>query len=181
MRVWLDTEFIDTGWVLDANSHLISIGLVREDGKTFYAENAAVNYHALSPWLKANVVPKLGELNERLFLPGILDGIMEFCADIKPHFWAFYASYDFLLLCKIFGGLMALPKGWTRYCGDVRQYLMYVEDAQRPDAPRQLESTKHHALQDALWLKELHLWYEQHYTLTSRMVQHDQKAESSDE
>ena len=36
MRIWFDTEFIEDGRTVD----LLSIGMVREDGATYYAEPA---------------------------------------------------------------------------------------------------------------------------------------------
>lgn len=171
MRVWLDTEFIDKEWEMSANTDLISIGLVREDGKELYLENAGVSRHKMNadPWLSKHVTPKLSDDPKvRLWVPEIAEELKSFCSDIRPHFWAYYASYDFFLLCKIFGGLMNFPKGWTRYCGDTKQYIMHLGlGDELPDAPAQDPKTKHHALEDAKWLKELHLWYESRWTMKS--------------
>lgn len=58
MRVYLDTEFVDTGKTID----LISIGMVADDGKEFYRINASgngVGVAANQSWLSKNVVPHL--------------------------------------------------------------------------------------------------------------------------
>jgi 3' exoribonuclease, RNase T-like len=44
MKYWIDTEFIERPYVLD----LISVGLVAEDGREFYAESSEVD------WTKAS-------------------------------------------------------------------------------------------------------------------------------
>ena len=54
-RVWFDTEFIEDGRTIE----LVSIGMVREDGETYYAEVAGVDYSRADPWLHANVFPHL--------------------------------------------------------------------------------------------------------------------------
>ena len=40
MKFWFDTEFIEDGKTID----LISIGIVAEDGRTFYAESLECEY-----------------------------------------------------------------------------------------------------------------------------------------
>lgn len=58
MRVYLDTEFIDTGRTID----FISIGLVAEDGKELYRINSNPNPVGVAvnhPWLSKHVVPQL--------------------------------------------------------------------------------------------------------------------------
>ena len=52
MRYFLDTEFIDTGYSVD----LISLALVAEDGREFYALNLTCNWEQASPWLWENVL-----------------------------------------------------------------------------------------------------------------------------
>lgn len=54
-KIFLDTEF--TG--LHKNTTLISIGLVSECGKTFYAEMIDYDYMQLNPWITENVVSNL--------------------------------------------------------------------------------------------------------------------------
>ena len=55
MKFWFDTEFIEDGKTID----LISIGIVAEDGRTFYAEPLECEYDRASDWVKANVLPQL--------------------------------------------------------------------------------------------------------------------------
>src|ERR1700761_5926445 len=46
MKYWLDTEFIENPCFID----LISIGLVAEDGREFYAESSEVDWTKASQW-----------------------------------------------------------------------------------------------------------------------------------
>jgi hypothetical protein len=63
MKIWYDTEFVDTG----DRILLISIGLVAEDGREFYGVNEAIGDDRTeigkdilkSEWLMKNVVPHL--------------------------------------------------------------------------------------------------------------------------
>lgn len=141
MRIWFDTEFQDRGGSLD----FISIGLVRDDGATYYAENSAIEPGSLSLWLRENVVPKLtGERKDRA---EIAADLRAFCRD-DPEFWAYFASHDWVVLCSIFGGMMQLPTHWPMYCND----LMWITQG-RYRLPKQ-ETPEHNALNDALWLRD---------------------------
>ena len=55
MRFWFDTEFIEDGRTID----LMSIGIVAEDGREFYAESNECDLSGASPWVKENVIPHL--------------------------------------------------------------------------------------------------------------------------
>jgi hypothetical protein len=46
MKYWMDTEFIERPYTID----LISIGLVAEDGREFYAESSEVDWTKASHW-----------------------------------------------------------------------------------------------------------------------------------
>ncbi len=144
MRIWFDTEFIEDGKTID----LISIGMVREDGKTLYFEPRECDRSRASDWVKENVLPHLegrGAIMSRHF---IAKQIVAFAGE-KPEFWAYYADYDWVALCQLFGTMMDLPKGWPMYCRDVKQLC---DDRGNPRLPAQ-ESTEHHALADAKWTR----------------------------
>lgn len=55
MKIFFDTEF--TG--LHKNTTLISIGLISEDGKSFYAELTDYNPEQCNEWIKNNVINNL--------------------------------------------------------------------------------------------------------------------------
>ena len=55
MKYWMDTEFITAPYSID----LISVGLVAEDGREFYAESSEVDWSKASLWTLKNVRPQL--------------------------------------------------------------------------------------------------------------------------
>ncbi len=142
MKVWFDTEFIEDGRTID----LLSIGMVREDGQTFYAEPAETDRSRASLWVSENVLPHLhGPIIPRTQIAHL---IRDFCV-VKPELWAYYADYDWVALCQLFGTMMDLPKDWPRYCRDVKQLCDSVGN---PRLPAQV-STEHNALNDARWTR----------------------------
>ena len=55
-KYWIDTEFIEHPFTID----LISIGIVAEDGREFYAESSEVDWSKASSWTLQTVKPQLG-------------------------------------------------------------------------------------------------------------------------
>jgi hypothetical protein len=141
VRVYFDTEFIEDGRTID----LLSIGLVREDGETYYAEPEEADRSRASEWVAANVLPHLtGPTKPRAT---IAREIVEFVGD-SPEFWAWFADYDWVALCQLFGTMMDLPDGWPYYCRDFKQVCdergLSIEQA----------DSNHNALGDAQWLAD---------------------------
>ena len=145
MKIFFDTEFIEDGKTID----LISIGAVREDGRRFYAENAECNFSRAGEWVQKNVFPHLAGEPAAMTRAEIAAALIEFSGE-KPEFWAYYADYDWVVLCQLFGRMIDLPEGWPKFCMDLKQKLFHLGD---PQIPKQA-SGEHNALQDALWVKE---------------------------
>jgi 3' exoribonuclease, RNase T-like len=143
MKIWFDTEFIEDGKTID----LLSIGMVREDGRVLYFESAECQRDLASDWVKQNVFPHL----RQVWTPRVMiaSAIVQFVGD-KPEFWAYYADYDWVALCQLYGTMMDLPKGWPMYCRDVKQLCDSVGN------PKLIKNTEveHNALSDALWAKQ---------------------------
>ncbi len=141
MKYWFDTEFIEDGKTID----LISIGIVSEDGREFYAE-AEFNKSKASDWVRSNVFPNL------YWNPWpkvqIKNSILDFCHD-RAEFWAYYADYDWVVFCQLFGTMMALPENFPMYCRDIKQWCDMLGN---PKLPKQGKG-EHHALNDARWNK----------------------------
>ena len=99
--------------------------------------------------------------------------------DFDINFYAYYADYDWVVFCWLFGIMMDLPKGFPWYCKDLKQisdelfiirrdsyygnnkddmiknsrtFLNKMSD--HPDYPKQ--ENEHNALDDARWNKKLH-------------------------
>ncbi len=145
MRYWFDTEFIEDGKTID----LISIGIVSEDGRAHYMQSSDCDLTKASPWVRENVIPHLiDSRNAWETRKLIAEDIVEFVGE-QPEFWAYYASYDWVALCQLYGTMMDLPKGWPKYCRDLKQLC---DSKGNPKLPPQ-EGKLHHALDDARWVK----------------------------
>jgi hypothetical protein len=162
-RYWFDTEFMEDGSTIK----LISIGMVCEDGREFYAESQEADYTNANEWVKTHVIPHLwnqkiskreGNLWSRDggtggFLPryAIKSSLLNFVYEVpgKPEFWTYYGDYDWVVLCQLFGRMIDLPEGWPMFAMDVKQLCISLGD---PDLPEQ-NDTEHHALNDARWTK----------------------------
>lgn len=149
MRFWFDTEFYENGRTID----LISIGIIAESGRSYYAETLEAETTASrSPWLIENVRPQLVG-SPRKFDYQIAKDIVEFMGD-KPEIWAYYADYDWVVLCQLYGRMIDLPKGWPMYCRDVTQWCDMLGN---PALPKQVEK-EHNALADAMWTRSAWLF-----------------------
>ena len=154
---FFDTEFIEDGKTID----LISIGIVCEDGRELYLCNSECEFWRASEWVWENVLSTLVKkshtnLESRFIDPelwhvkaAIKAAILDFCKDTKPKFWAYYADYDWVVFCQLFGTMMDLPDGFPMYCRDIKQYC---DDLGNPDLPKQGKG-EHNALADARWNK----------------------------
>jgi hypothetical protein len=146
MRYFLDTEFIERPGTID----LISIGIVDENGSEFYAESDEVDWSLANPWVLENVRPHL--LNETFGMSRkeIADRVLRFAPpEEKPEFWGYYADYDWVVFCWLFGTMMDLPNGYPMYCRDLMQWADELGNLKLPEQ----RSTEHHALDDARWNK----------------------------
>lgn len=66
-------------------------------------------------------------------------------AGATPEWWAWYASYDWVVLCQLFGRMVDLPKGWPMYVMDLKQAQRGFPSVQVPAA----DGAAHNALVDA--------------------------------
>ena len=84
----------------------------------------------------------------------IEEKVVKFCSETsdKPEFWGYYADYDWVVFCQLFGPMIELPKGFPMYCRDVKQLADELGDIQLPKPDVEV----HHALVDAMWVKEAH-------------------------
>ncbi|WP_210414788.1 3'-5' exoribonuclease domain-containing protein [Microlunatus elymi] len=142
-RLWFDTEFIDDGRRIE----LLSIGVVRDDGATYYAEPIEADREAVNPWVRENVLPKLcGPQKARHEIAADLVAF----AGANPEWWAYYADYDWVALCQLFGPMVDLPSGWPMFCRDLEQLAVDLGIDIESSVP---PSGQHHALADAEWTR----------------------------
>jgi 3' exoribonuclease, RNase T-like len=260
MKYFLDTEFIEgpqdkrfcgikvgeTKPTID----LISIGLVSEDGREYYAISNEFNLHEAWNryqiengqkvyWIRDNVLQPIwhelatrylretesknasfrwilkrlirSRFTEKAFTllikqygisnKRIANNICEFiyeyekydggsgmcaleaatkyeCNDpsLNPEFYAYFADYDWVAFCWLFGKMNDLPKGFPHYCQDIQQMkdelwekvlssemlmarfmirnVKHIND--HPNYPKQDPAKQHHALEDAKHDRELY-------------------------
>lgn len=141
MRYWFDTEFHDDG----ERIALVSIGVVAEDGREYYAVSADYDPGRASEWLRVNVLPLLGD-GERKPREQIRDELAAFLAvGGVPEFWGECDEYDWIVLRQLFGTLTDWPQGWPWLALDIEQWRLQLG---APEFPPQTQSP-HNALEDA--------------------------------
>ena len=152
MRVFLDTEFSEDGRTIE----LISLALVAQDGREFYACNTGFDPAYVNPWVRQHVLPKLLPRSDPRWMTrgGIREGVRSFLdvSGAKPEVWAYYASYDWVVFCQLFGRMIDLPKGYPMFCRDLKQLSVDVGSPQHPPGPE----NEHCALDDARWNRDLY-------------------------
>lgn len=140
MKQFFDTEFIDNPDYLA----LLSIGIVREDGQKYYAELDTTDRSQAVPWVQKNVIHLLnGPVKTR---NQICYDIKEFVG-IKPEFWGYFVSFDWVLLSRLYGSMLSVPPSWPNYAHD----LLNIKGKFK--LLKQI-TVQHHALNDAEWTKE---------------------------
>lgn len=173
MKFWFDTEFLEDGETILP----ISIGIVSEDGRSYYAEfkmgpavAARIRSHE---WLMENVVPHLSGNLRTILRPHsgfevvtpwrpveqIAREIIEFTrckGKDEPEFWAYCGAYDWVLINQLFGPMVEHPKAWPFYCNDIAQHAT-TNGVNRRKFPTQ-DSAEHNALNDAMWTRDTYHW-----------------------
>lgn len=67
-------------------------------------------------------------------------------------------SYDWIALCQLYGTMMQLPKGFPKFCRDLKQLSVDVGSPQHPPDPED----EHNALADARWNRDLYAFLMKH-------------------
>ncbi len=144
-RFFYDTEFIEDGTTID----LVSIGVVDETGREFYAVSTEFDPDRAIPWVRRNVLDQLPPPADRAWRSRerIRDDLLAFLTGPgeEIELWAWFAAYDHVALCQLWGPMPALPRPIPRFTLDVRQLWEHLG---RPPLPVQ-ESGLHDALADA--------------------------------
>lgn len=140
MKIFFDTEF--TG--LHKNTTLISIGLVDEDGRTFYAEFSDYDESQCDEWIHENVIKHLkwskeGPLEDVSYTKNFANihvndwevyGTKEYIKTVLADWLSKYdevelvsdcCHYDMVLFIDIFGGAFDIPSHVNPACHDINQ------------------------------------------------------------
>ncbi|MER6832697.1 3'-5' exoribonuclease [Streptomyces cellulosae] len=169
-----DLEFLEDGRTIE----LISIGMVCDDGRQYYAVNRDMPVRKIRKhkWLMENVVPHLpkgqgdmrNSMSKRwLFHYGdprvkshkvIADEVMEFIRAAGPdvELWANYGAYDHVCLAQLWGRMIDLPEGVPMFTHDIQQERSRL--GLRWDELPQQESGEHNALADARHNQVVRRW-----------------------
>lgn len=147
MRFFYDTEFLADGRAIE----FLSLGVVAEDGREYYAINGEFNgaaWHRLmqDQWMVDNVLPSIPTTEG--VLTKILDrdhtdvkplhtiksellqffGYKHYATDDKSsvreqdvELWANFAAYDHVVYSQLWGKMIDLPRGMPMYTNDIQQ------------------------------------------------------------
>ena len=145
MRLFLDTEFTDF-----TNPEMISIGIVDENGREFYAESTQFRREACSHFVNEIVIPLLGQY------PDAIVGTQEHIAHRLVEWLELYresgaiVSVDYATDWDLFLDLLSLiPKDYDRNF-IIGQLIWTDLDQQRiSDWWTETKLPQHHALYDA--------------------------------
>lgn len=151
MKYFFDTEFNEHA---RGGIELISIGIAAEDGREFYTVSNEFTMPVENHWLMENVIPHI-ELDMNGYRHQSLNDIRNdlktwMQLDTEPVFYGYFSAYDWVVLCRLFDGMLNLPPNWPKYCYDLKQISMIFGDIRFPEQTEQ----KHHALADARHLRD---------------------------
>jgi hypothetical protein len=143
-RYFYDCEFIEDGRVID----LVSIGMVDEHGREFYAVSTEFDDSRALPWVRRNVLDRLPSPGDRVWRSRerIRTDLYAFLTEPgeEIELWAWYAAYDHVALAQLWGAMPALPREIPRFTKDLRQRW---DDLGCPPLPPVTD--RHDALVDA--------------------------------
>lgn len=173
MRYFFDTEFIEH----TTGIQIISIGIYCEDGRSFYCESTSFDPRLADNWVKENVISKL-QSHDRRFkafdhhklskesgapIRGLRtcickeyeigDCVLNWIgSDHEPEFYAYYASYDWVVFARLFGRLITNPEHFPMWVIDLKQMMWergLDKEWKRATCPD--PEGEHNALVDAMW------------------------------
>ena len=164
MNIYFDTEF--TG--LHKNTTLISIGMIAENGKTFYGELTDYDRTQVDKWIRDNVMANLYHPNGEILddcendagnwiAYGTKDRIRFYLSKWLAQFdeieiWSDCLAYDWVLFNDIFGTAFDIPKNIYYIPFDI--CTLFKIRGVDPDISREafvnmVSNEKHNALWDA--------------------------------
>lgn len=168
--MFLDTEFIDQ---LGLGIHLISIGVVCEDGREYYKQSTVAPWDRASSFVRHEVIPKLDHRDPAInpvscdlasghCLPGFtspcpwstpakicksLTQFFEFDLhnDVQNRLWMDGGCHDAYLLTVLFGGYDKMPPSIPNKFSDIDVF----KNLKCNHKVRSVNNRRHHALHDA--------------------------------
>lgn len=179
MLIFFDTEFSG----LQKDTQLISIGLISENDKRFYAEFGDINTEVLDDWIKENVLANTVKYggkeitdivpNEYEYHFGTKEEIKEQLTEWLSQFdniqlVSDVCHYDMVLFIDIFGTAFDLPETVNASCHDINQDIALARlitekeafDLNREDLLEEygisIVGDKHNSMTDATVIQSLY-------------------------
>jgi hypothetical protein len=144
-RYFYDCEFIEDGATID----LVSIGMVDETGREFYAVSTEFDPGRAIEWVRVKVLDKLPSPADPAWRSRarIRDDLLAYLTEPGEsiELYAWMAGYDHVVLAQLWGDMRALPRAIPRFTHELRQRW---EDAGKPPLPA-APPDQHDALADA--------------------------------
>lgn len=155
-KIFFDMEF--TGLRQDTTP--ISIGLVSENGDSFYGVFTDYDKTQVDDWIQANVLDNLFTPSQ----PSVAGYIGTVTKYLKLwlqkqgpcEMWSDCLAYDWVLFCELFGGAIRLPEAIYYIPFDISTYLHMQgvdPDVNRKEYSGCTELEEHNALGDAYMIK----------------------------
>ncbi|KKO84527.1 polyadenylate-specific 3'-exoribonuclease AS [Corynebacterium otitidis] len=163
MRYFYDTEFIEDGETIE----LVSLGVVAEDGREFYAVSSDFDPASANAWVRGHVLDQLPPPADPAWQPRseIRARLVEFLragpGRPMPDLWAWVGDYDHVVLAQLWGDMGSLPRYIPHFTHELKQYWELIGRPELPARPR----GSHDALVDARYNLERFRACERHWPL----------------
>lgn len=172
---------------------LLQIAIVREDGRMFHAINSEFDLESCwmqeDDFVKEKILRKIFDkfikdnklvdfqfnmknckfvLNRLGVVKSAINGALNIWLekDDDPKLYGYFADYDWVLFCSLYGRMIDLPSKFPKYCIDLKQILDHTAELVYPsmetkqaikilkettDFPIQDKNEEHDARNDAKW------------------------------
>lgn len=144
MLIWFHADVTGTGDILN-------LGLVREDARTLYLENADADLSNGSAWLREHVI---GNLTGPRVAPEDMASSIRTFAGPKPSFSAYFAPESWTALTGLMARCGGAPADWPRDCEDVQRDGVILRCGPFPEPAAPLRT----ALDKAFWSRRCSEW-----------------------
>jgi hypothetical protein len=136
----------------------MSIAVVSEDGREYYAAVDGFDASAVTPWIEERVLPKLPPPGDALWktreqIRADLEG---FVTGPDVEFWTMCAWPDWSLVVRLFGRFEDVPATWPMACWDLWQLEAELGLTHEDRLPEPADV--HNALADARYHREIYDW-----------------------